>query len=197
MDIIRELGLIQVYTGNGKGKTTAALGLALRAVGHGFRVHMIQFTKGGGYSGELISAEKLSPLFTISQFGRGCPMSSLIRKGYEKCNGCGNCFLKDRGPNSDDIETARKAINQAWEFIRNQECDILILDEIGNALKYNLVSLEQILEIMKEKPAEMELILTGRDMPEEVITQADLATEMKEIKHPYQKGVSSRRGIEY
>jgi cob(I)alamin adenosyltransferase len=95
MEIINELGLIQVYTGEGKGKTTASLGLAMRAVGHGFRVHMIQFMKGRSYSGELTSACHLAPLFTMSQFGRGCRIGALIRQGYKKCVACGDCFIKN------------------------------------------------------------------------------------------------------
>ena len=197
MEITRELGLVQIYTGKGKGKTTASLGLALRAAGHGFRVHMIQFMKGRGYSGELASVQKLAPSFTISQFGRKCPFSEQIKQGYQKCTGCRKCFIKDRTPEKEDIEQVEAALDQAWGFINSNGCDVLILDEIGNALRYGLVRVNQILELINNKPEEMELILTGRGVPDKVIEAADLVTEMVEVTHPYKKSVSSRRGIEY
>lgn len=197
MEVIKELGLVQVYTGEGKGKTTAVLGLALRAVGHGFRVHMIQFMKGRSYAGEIVAAQKLSPNFSLAQFGRGCRISSLIQQGYRKCTGCGDCFVKDRGAGKEDLEMAQMGLEQAWEYINNKGCDILILDEIGNALRYGLVTTEQVLDLIKNKPQDMELVLTGRGVPQEILQVADLVTEMKEIKHPFKAGVSSRRGIEY
>lgn len=193
----KEFGLVQVFTGTGKGKTTASLGLALRAVGHGFRVHMIQFMKGHGYTGELAVASKLSPLFTISQFGRGCRYAALIRQGYKKCRACGECFVKDNGVTADDMECVQLAVNEAEEFMRNKACDILILDEIGNVLRYKMMTTEQVLDLIRKKPKDMELVLTGRGIPAEIIEAADLVTEVKEVKHPFKKGVSSRRGIEY
>lgn len=197
MDVIRELGLVQVYTGEGKGKTTAALGLAFRAVGHGFRVHIIQFMKGRGYAGELITAQKLAPKLTISQFGRSCRISQEIQQGLKKCTGCRDCFVKDRGADKLDIEMAEAALNEALDYIKNKKCDILILDEIGNAFRYGLVSTEKALQMIKNKSNDMELILTGRGMPAEICDAADLVTEMREIKHPYKAGIASRRGIEY
>lgn len=195
--IKKELGLIQVYTGNGKGKTTASLGLALRAIGHGFKVHIVQFMKGSGYSGELAMAAKLFPYLQISQFGVGCKHSALIRQGMMKCTGCGECFVKDHGV----TEMERSLVNQAMDFVnelmKTQASDLLILDEIGNALRYQLVSEEQVLAMFSNKPANMELILTGRGIPKAVLEAADLVTEMKLLKHPYEKGITSRRGIEY
>ncbi len=197
MKIKNEFGLVQVYTGNGKGKTTASLGIAARAVGHGFRVHMVQFTKGRCYAGELSLSQRLGPQFTISQFGRGCRIGVLIKQGYKKCTGCGDCFLKDRGPNEEDFEHARLGFEEALEYLSEGKCDILILDEIGNAIHYNLVTTDQVIQMIKNKPDNIELILTGRGMPHEIMALADLVTEMKEIKHPYKNGVGSRRGIEY
>ncbi len=197
MEVIRELGLVQVYTGEGKGKTTAALGLAMRAVGHGFRVHMIQFMKGRSYTGEIVSAQRLSPHLSLAQFGRGCRISSLIQQGYKKCTGCGDCFIKDRAAGQEDMEIARIGLEQAWEYVRNKGCDLLILDEIGNALRFGLITTAQVLELIKNKPPEMELVLTGRGVPHEIFEAADLVTEMKEIKHPFKNGITSRRGIEY
>ncbi|WP_418792553.1 cob(I)yrinic acid a,c-diamide adenosyltransferase [Phosphitispora sp. TUW77] len=197
MKIKNEFGLVQVYTGNGKGKTTASLGLAARAVGHGFRVHMIQFTKGRCYTGELAVSCFLAPHFTISQFGRGCRIGALIKQGYKKCTGCGDCFLKDRGPEDEDFEYARLGFQEALEYLSEGKCDILILDEIGNAIRYNLVTSDQVVQMIKNKPKNIELVLTGRAIPEEIINLADLVTEMTEVKHPYKKGIVSRRGIEY
>ncbi|PKM81830.1 MAG: cob(I)yrinic acid a,c-diamide adenosyltransferase [Firmicutes bacterium HGW-Firmicutes-14] len=197
MQVIRELGLVQVYTGKGKGKTTAALGLAMRAVGHGFRVHMIQFMKGRCYAGEILTAQKLSPFFTVSQFGRGCRIGALIRQGYRKCIGCGDCFIKDRGPDRDDFEHAQMGLDEAGNFMSEGKADIVILDEIGNALRYKLVTVEQVADLIKNKPKEVELVLTGRGIPQEILDLADLVTEMNEISHPFKKGVTSRRGIEY
>ncbi len=197
MQIIKEFGLVQVYTGEGKGKTTAALGLAVRAVGHGFRVHVIQFMKGRCYAGELTVANRLAPLLTISQFGRGCKIAALIRQGYKKCTGCGECFVKDRGPDKEDLEHAQLGLQEALDFINDGACDVLILDEIGNALRYRLVTTKQVVDLIKSKPHNMELILTGRGIPEEIIELADLVTEMKAVKHPFKKGITSRRGIEY
>ncbi|GAB4262530.1 cob(I)yrinic acid a,c-diamide adenosyltransferase [Thermincola ferriacetica] len=192
-----ELGLVQVYAGNGKGKTTAALGLAFRAVGHGYKVCIIQFLKGSSYAGELSTCAKLFPYVQIYQFGIGCKYSALIRQGMEKCRGCGECFIKSRGPSREDRELAQKALQFTWEVMQKEECHLLILDEIGNALRYNLVSEDQVLELIEKKPAHMELVLTGRGIPEKIIDAADLVTEMKAIKHPINKGVTSRRGIEY
>lgn len=197
MPVINELGLIHVYTGKGKGKTTAALGLGLRASGHGYRVHMIQFMKGRCYSGELNSVQKLAPLFTVSQFGRGCRIGALIKQGYKKCTACGDCFIKDRGPDEEDFEHARMGLQEALEYMQGIQCDLLILDEIGNALRYNLITTEQLKDLIKAKPAKMELVLTGRGIPEEILALADLVTDMNELKHPFKKGISSRRGVEY
>lgn len=197
MQRMKEFGLVQVFTGTGKGKTTAALGLAMRALGHGFRVHMIQFMKGRGYAGELAMASKLSPLFTISQFGRGCRYSALIKQGYRKCQACGECFVKDNGATADDLEYIRLAVSEAEEFMRDKACDILILDEIGNVLRYKMMTTGQVLDLIRKKPGNMELVLTGRGIPREIIEAADLVTEMNEVKHPFKKGVGSRRGIEY
>lgn len=197
MPVINELGLIHVYTGKGKGKTTAAMGLGLRAAGHGYRVHMIQFMKGRSYAGELTAIQRLAPYFTVSQFGRGCRIGSLIKQGYKKCNGCGDCFIKDKGATEEDAEHARLGLQEALEYIQGGKCELLILDEIGNALRYNLVTVDQVKELIKAKPANMELVMTGRGMPEEIMELADLVTEMQEIKHPFKKGVSSRRGVEY
>jgi len=170
-------GLIQVYTGSGKGKTTAALGLALRAVGHGFKVLIIQFLKGGICYGELKSARKLSPYLSIVPMGR-------------------ECFVDKKKPHPLDQRWARKGWKLAQEAVQSQEYQVVVLDEINVAVDYGLVPLQELLTLMKDKPGNVELVLTGRWAKPEVLRRADLVTEMKEVKHYYRKGTETRIGIE-
>jgi cob(I)alamin adenosyltransferase len=172
-----ETGLIHVYTGNGKGKTSAAFGLALRAVGRGLKVYIIQFVKGGFDYGELYIVDKL-PNITLKAFGRGR-------------------FITEKPPEEEDVKLAEEALGLAEEVIGNGEYDIVILDEINVALNLRLISLEKILKLMKKKPEHVELVLTGRYAPQEIIETADLVTEMREVKHPFSKGHQARKGIEY
>ena len=167
-------GYIQVYTGNGKGKTTAALGLALRAVCAGKKVFMGQFIKGMAYSE--LTAPQWMPHFTIEQYGR-------------------DCFINN-DPTAEDIAIAAAGLKKARQLLQSGEYDIFILDEINVALFYKLFTEEEVLALMKEKPSHVELILTGRYAPDSIIAHADLVTEMKEIKHYYQQGVAARTGIE-
>jgi cob(I)alamin adenosyltransferase len=166
-------GMIQVYTGNGKGKTTAALGLALRAVGHGRKVIVIQFLKGKELSGERVSAKLLAPLLTIIPMGR-------------------HGFVNLVDPDPEDKELARKALGYAKELMKKNACDILILDEVNVAVAYNLIPVQDLLEVLDSKPEPMELILTGRNALPKILEKADLVTEMKNLKHYYDKGVPDR-----
>ncbi len=174
-----EKGLIQVYTGDGKGKTTAALGQALRAVGRGYKVYMVQFLKGGD-SGELISAEKLAPEFKIFRFEK--------KRGF---------FWT---LNDEEKKELKLEIAEAFEFIKgvvqNNECNILILDEIMGVLHNGLLTAEVVKDLLEQKPDRMEIILTGRDVPANILEMASLVTEMKLIKHPFDKGIGPREGIE-
>jgi cob(I)alamin adenosyltransferase len=172
-----EKGLVQVYTGNGKGKTTAAFGLALRAVGRGLKVYVIQFIKGGFDYGELYVVDKL-PNLKLKAFGRGK-------------------FVTEKPAGKEDVELAEEALTLAEEVVKSGEYDIVILDEINVALNLKLIKTEKVLELIKNKPKHVELILTGRYAPNEIIEAADLVTEMKEVKHPYNKGIQARKGIEY
>lgn len=171
-----ERGCVQVYTGNGKGKTTASLGLALRAVGRGLKVCMFQFIKGGGQYGEHLAAEKLAPLLTIIQTGRP-----------------GWVNTKDI---TEDRRTAQEALVQARELLVSGAFDLFICDEINGAVGFGLIDLEQVLELISAKPETTELVLTGRNAHERVIEAADLVTEMREIKHYYKAGIPARTGIE-
>jgi len=170
-------GLIQVYTGNGKGKTTAALGLALRAVGHRFKVLVIQFLKGGMVYGELRSAKKLSPYLTIVPMGR-------------------EHFVNKKNPHPIDRRWAKKGWDLAKRSVQSRKYQMVILDEINVAVEYGMVPVKELLALMKGKPKNVELVLTGRWAKSEVLRRADLVTEMREKKHYYQKGIESRVGIE-
>ncbi|MDN5364659.1 MAG: cob(I)alamin adenosyltransferase [Eubacteriales bacterium] len=190
-------GLTQIYTGNSKGKTTAALGLALRAIGHGFKVYIIQFMKGTSYYGELYSLARLYPDITVRHYGRACPIQTLIKNGEKQCTECGQCFVEKGKIKPEDREMASMALAHSREILFSDQYDIVILDEILNALYFELVTLEDVKHLIKGKPPLVELVLTGRYAPVELIEMADQVTEMKEIKHPFQKGILARRGIEY
>nr|WP_207732118.1 cob(I)yrinic acid a,c-diamide adenosyltransferase [Heliobacterium chlorum] len=194
---VLEKGLIQVYTGNAKGKTTASLGLALRAIGHGFKVFIVQFMKGSSYYGELATIQRLYPDIQLAQYGRNCTHDPLIRQGEMQCVGCGHCFVRKGAATEQDKKMAAMALEKSRQVITSGDYDLVILDELSNALYFELVTIEQALELLDLKPEKVELIVTGRNVPPEIVERAHLVTEMKEIKHPYQIGVASRRGIEY
>lgn len=168
-------GYIQIYTGNGKGKTTAAFGLALRAVGAGKRVYFAQFVKGQVYS-EVKAVLKYLPAISIKQFGL-------------------ECFICNK-PTQADIDIARQGFKEVSDIIVSGSYDLVILDEANIALYYNLFSIEELILLLKKKPVETEIIITGRYAPQELINIVDLVTEMKEIKHYFTQGVEARVGIE-
>ncbi len=172
-----EQGMVQVYTGDGKGKTTAALGLALRAVGRGFKVCVVQFIKGGGAYGEHLAARQLEPLLTIYQTGRD---GWIFRDKLE----------------DEDIRIAQEALELARQAMNSGDYDLVILDEINGAVWFGLLSVEDLLDVIASKPPHVELVLTGRSADRRVIEAADLVTEMREVKHYYQQGVDARIGIE-
>lgn len=171
-------GYIQVYTGNGKGKTTAALGQALRAAGHGKKTYIGQFLKGQKY-GELESIMKLKPWITIAQFGRDTFIH--VAKG---------------DPDTIDIQKARAGLEACTQAMLSGNYDIIVLDEINVAIHLGLVKEKSVLTFLERKPKHIEVILTGRYAPDTIIKKADLVTEMKEIKHYYSTGVRARTGIE-
>jgi len=190
-------GLIQVYTGTSKGKSTAAFGLAMRAIGHGLKVYIIQFMKGSSYYGEIQTFHRLYPSIQLSQYGRTCVISSLIRQGEMACRGCGQCFIQKGQATDEDKMSGELALKKAEEIILSDEYDVVILDELSNALYFELLKLDHVLELLKKKPPLVEVVITGRNAPQEILDLADLVTEMREIKHPFNKGIPSRRGIEY
>ncbi|GAA0124660.1 cob(I)yrinic acid a,c-diamide adenosyltransferase [Clostridium sp. CTA-19] len=173
-------GYIQIYTGNGKGKTTAAMGLATRAAGNKYTVYIVQFLKTGN-TGELESAKKMAPYFNIFRFEK--------TKGFF-------WTLNEEEKQQLKLEI-REAYNFCLETIKNRTCDILILDEVIGAVTNKLLTEEQIIYLMDNKPNDMELIITGRDLPEKIAEKANLITEMKEVKHYYNEGIPARKGIEF
>lgn len=186
--------MIQVYTGDGKGKTTAALGLAIRAAGHEFKVRIIQFMKGSTYSGELLSLAKLG--VEVYQFGRTCPHAAVIKNGFMGCQKCNECWIGKKDINDLD----RQKIRIAWELARDtlgKDYKLLILDELCNAIKYGLIPLQEVLDFTQDLPEGMEVVITGRDAPLALIEKAHLVSEIKKVKHPFDAGIDSRRGIEY
>lgn len=175
-EIKEKLGLVHVITGDGRGKTTSALGLAIRASGRGLKCYIIQFMKGFEY-GELFALRKL-PDMKVRQFGRAE-------------------FVFKEKPLKIDFEQARAGLEHAKQIVQSNEYDLVILDEINVAVDYKLIPLEEVVELIKRKPPCVELVLTGRYAPREIIELADYVTEMRELKHPYQKGILARKGIEY
>ena len=173
----KDRGLVMVVTGNGKGKTTAAFGQALRAIGQGYNVFVLQFMKGRKY-GEFIAAEKYLPRLTI------------------KMSGLDSFVMRDN-PAAIDVELAQKGLAEAGKAIRSGKYDMIILDEINVALDFKLIDLKEVIKLVKNKPAGLDLILTGRYAPKEIIKLADTVSEVQEIKHHYNAGIKDRAGIEY
>jgi len=170
-------GLLIVNTGNGKGKTTAALGLAFRALGHGMRVCMIQFIKGKWNYGELKAAERFDDLLEIHTLGAG--------------------FTWDSENLAEDTRIARKAWDFAKQTLAEAKHDLIILDELTYLIEYNMVAEAEVLAVLKQRPAGMHVVVTGRNASPALIEAADLVTEMQAVKHPFDEGVQAQRGIEY
>jgi cob(I)alamin adenosyltransferase len=170
-------GFVQIYTGNGKGKTTAALGLAFRAAGHGLRTYVAQFLKGQP-TGEIEAAKRLFPLICIEQFGR---------EGF---------ILVKEGPDDEDVSRARAGLEKAREAMLSGEYRIIVLDEINTAVHFKIVPEKDVLDFLDRRPAGIEVVLTGRYAPDALISRADLVTEMRAIKHYFDRGAKAREGIE-
>jgi cob(I)alamin adenosyltransferase len=168
-------GYVHVYTGNGKGKTTAAIGLAIRAAGAGMRVYIAQFVKGMHYS-ELDALDRYADRITLKQYGR-------------------ECFI-EREPEEEDFRAARQGLEEVKGIVASGDYQMVILDEANIATRYNLFSPDELVELVRSKPEPMELVITGRNADPKVVALADLVTEMKEIKHYYNRGVQARAGIE-
>jgi cob(I)alamin adenosyltransferase len=173
-------GLVIVYTGNGKGKTTASLGMCIRAAGHKKKVKIIQFIKGTWHYGELDGIKLLSDYVELEQMGKGFVG-----------------IIDDKEDISTHIQAAEKALEQSREEMLSGKYDILILDELNVALKLNLLKIEAVLDLIKDKPERMHLVITGRDAHEKVIELANLVTEMREIKHPFQEGILAQEGVDF
>ncbi len=175
-----EKGFVIIYTGGGKGKTTAALGLALRAIGYSHKVCMIQFIKGSWHYGELDSAKRLEPELEFIAVGKGFVG-----------------IIDDKSPREDHEKVAEEAIKICKEKISSKKFDVVILDEINYAIDLGLIKTEQVIELIKMKPDSLDLVLTGNHAKQEIIDLADLVTEMKEIKHPFKSGIKAKKGIDF
>ena len=173
-------GLVIVYTGGGKGKTSAALGLVLRAVGYNHKVCMVQFVKGSWHYGELDSAKRLAPEFELITAGKGFVG-----------------ILDDKSPREEHVKAANDTLMISKEKIASGKFDVVILDEINYAIQLELLKLDDVIDLIKSKPAELDLVLTGNHATKEVIELADLVTEMKEIKHPFKSGLKAKKGIDF
>jgi cob(I)alamin adenosyltransferase len=171
------VGLVEVFTGSGKGKTSAALGTVLRALGHGLRVHVIFFMKGNYPYGERNMLPQLQNV-------------SFQSYGHEN-------FVHPNNVKEEEKEQAREALQAARESVASGKFDLVVLDEVNVAAAWKLINVEELLELIQEKPHNVELILTGRYADQRIIEKADLVTEMVEVKHPYKKGIKARKGIEY
>lgn len=173
-------GLVIVYTGNGKGKTTAALGMALRAVGYNHKICLIQFIKGSWPYGEMVSVKRLEPELELIIAGKGFVG-----------------IIDDESPREDHIKIAKQALQISKEKILSGAYNIVILDEVNYAINLGLIDVKDVLELIKSKPENLNLVLTGNHAKQEIIDLADLVTEMKEIKHPYKSGIKAKKGIDF
>ena len=173
-------GLTIVYTGKGKGKTTAALGIALRATGYSKKICMIQFIKGSWHYGEMDSSKRLEPEFEMIAVGKGFVG-----------------ILDDKSPKEDHGKIAQEAIKISKEKIQSEKYDIVILDEINYAVNLQLISVKDVINLIRSKPDNLDLVLTGNYAKDEVIEMADLVTEMKQVKHPFQRGIKAKEGIDF
>jgi len=173
-------GLLIVYTGEGKGKTTAALGMTIRAIGYGWNVCIVQFIKGSWKYGEMDGLKRLAPDVELNIMGEGFVG-----------------IIDDDKPVETHQKAAKAALDMATEKMLSGKYNLVILDELNVAVKMGLVSMSQLMELVNKKPEKLSLVITGRDASEWLIEQADLVTEMKEIKHPFQKGILAQKGIDY
>ena len=173
-------GLVIVYTGGGKGKTSAALGLVLREVGYNHKVCMVQFVKGTWHSGALDSAKRLAPEFELITAGKGFVG-----------------ILDDKSPREVHVKAANDTLAISKEKIMSGKFDVVILDEINYAVQGELLKIDDVIDLIKSKPPELDLVLTGNHAEEKIIELADLVTEMKEIKHPFKSGIKAKKGIDF
>ena len=190
-DDLGRLGLVHVYTGEGKGKTTASLGLAIRALGNGLRVYMIQFLK-SGHTGELEIAKSIEN-FTIKQYGADALKEKMRQKTMADFIGNTKFVFE---PDIAEMESCQMAFLHAREIIASGKYELVILDEINCAIDKGLIKVEDVLDILKTH-GNTEIVLTGRDAPKEIMEQADYISVIQRLKHPWQKGIKARKGIEY
>ncbi|MFH1420654.1 MAG: cob(I)yrinic acid a,c-diamide adenosyltransferase [Candidatus Aenigmatarchaeota archaeon] len=190
-EIRSKLGMIHVYTGDGKGKTSMALGVALRAAGHNLNVYIIQFLKGGGYCGEYLIMDKLPSVY-VKQFGQKCPWSKKKIEGNFDCGSCRFCF----SVYNDDKKRCQEALEHATKILKDGRYDVVVLDEINVALSKKMIKTADVLAALKNKAKNVEVILAGRKAPKALLNVADYVTLVRSKKHPFYKGKNGRVGIE-
>jgi cob(I)alamin adenosyltransferase len=188
-------GIVQVYDGDGKGKTTAAFGLALRAAGQRLRVYIIQFLKCSNRYGELKAAARFAPLIEVVRTGAPC-RSDDGSPDFE-CTGCMKCHVDPAHPRPDDIECARAGLELARTRCTDSSCDVLVLDELNCALSMGLLPVRDVLDMLSSRDPRVEVVITGRGAPKELVDSADLVTTMVEVKHHYARGILEVKGIDF
>jgi cob(I)alamin adenosyltransferase len=185
---------IVVFTGEGKGKTTAALGMAVLAAAKGQKACVIQFFKGSGFTGELFAQQYLADFLTITQFGYGCANSSAIREGTMICSKCGQCFRHNRDP---QVTYGQQALAFAVKVVEDEQLAMLVLDEISHGMNHGLVVEAEVIQLITKSAPSLTVVLTGRNMPEQLLDLAHQVNYLKAVKHPMDQGIDARRGSEY
>lgn len=192
-----KLGCIHVLTGEGKGKTTCALGMAMRAAGGGLKVIMIQFLKTSNRYGELKTAKRLSPEFEIVQMGPECARLASEPSADPECTGCMQCHVDPKNLRVTDLDAARRGLELAERCLTEKQYDLVILDELTYTIAFGLLPLGEVEALLRRKLPDIEVVITGRDAHPRLLEVADYITEMREVKHPLQRGERARKGIEY
>lgn len=190
-------GLIRTFIGGGKGKTWAALGLVLRAVSFGMKVHVVQFAKSQTSSEPLSLLEKQLPLFKIDTFGQHCPFVDLLKNSLIHCSECRKCYVDPRSPKQMDREIAEMAFEMCEGVVKSGLYDVLVMDEVLRALEFKLIEPERVLAFLKGKPENLEIVLTGPVASREIIALSDSVTYLVPIKRPSKKNFKPRRGIDH
>jgi len=200
--MVNDLGLVHVITGDGKGKTTSSLGLALRAIGHGLKVYIIQFMKGED-TGEIFAIKKYIPNIGIVPYGR-MALKDEQTKVFHYDGGDAEKEIGPPGgkyyyfpPDDKEEEPSRRAMEHAFHIVNSGDYDVIVLDEVNCVLDKDIVPMEALLKLIEGKPKNVELILTGRGAPQELLEKADYVNEIKSVKHPYDRGILARKGIEF
>lgn len=190
-------GSIRTFIGGGQGKSWAALGMAFRAMAYGMKIHIVQFLKSDTMSEPLSRAEKNLPLFKIDSFGQHCPFVDLLKNGLINCRECRKCYVCPEKIKNMDRDNAELAFEMAYGVARSGEYDVLVMDEVLRALEYGVIELDELLSFLNEKPEKLEIVMTGRTAPPEIIKISDSVVYLLPVKRRYGKETKPRLGIDY